>query len=398
MKAIAGYTDPFLSPLSGIHLTGDMLPLFEEYIFVGNRENTAQASPALIDIRLDLIDLRHALSAQTAPIDATYILQKPNKILSNAQALNQLEDGILKNVQSILEMAVAGEDYLSATLASGKLLIGDQDDKATPQDKIALTNMADLSQSKIWVGDENNRPIESDFTPTANDATYILQTEGAALKNAQVLNDLGTGMAKIVTGGAFAIAIPDEDYATKETLEKIKAETEEFKNQAQQSAEQASASAEKAAASAEEATASATEASGAAAEATGAAGEASLAAGEASLSAIGAGASALAAGISAGSASSSASDAKSSASDALDSAKSAGKSAQDAADSLHTLLTTPISLIGDVQGGGLLTAPIPMAFKENPVLPGKASMTLPGGSQSQRPSSPQIGMLRYNTG
>lgn len=391
MKALPGYTDPFLSPVSGIHLTEEMLPsLLEEYIWEGNRNNTAQPSPALIDIRLDMIDLRHALSAQTAPIDATYILQKPNKILSNAQALNQLDDGLLKNIQGVLEIAVAGEDYLSATLASGKLLIGDQDDKATPQDKIALANLPDLSQSKIWVGDENNRPVESDFTPASNDATYILQTEDAALKNAQVLNNLGTGMAKIVTGGAFAIAIPDEDYATKETLEKLAQE-------AQQSADEASASAEEASGAAEEATAAASEATGAAAEATGAAAEASLAAGEASLSAIGAGASALAAGISAGSASSSASDASSSASKASDSAKSAEKSAQDAADSLHTLLTTPISLTGDVQGSGLLTAPIPTAFKENPVLPGKASMTLPQGTSADRPQQLTPGMLRYNT-
>jgi hypothetical protein len=391
MKAQAGYTDPFLSPISGIHLTEGMLPsLIQEYTWVGNRNSIAQPSPALIDIRLDLIDLRHALSAQTAPIDATYILQKPNKILSNAQALNQLEGGILKNVQGILEIAVAGEDYLSATLASGKLLIGDQDDKATPQDKIALTNMADLSQSKIWVGDENNRPIESDFTPAANDATYILQTEDAALRNAQVLNDLGTGMAKIVTGGAFAIAIPDEDYATKETLEKLAQE-------AKTSAEEAAASAEEASGAAEEATAAASEATGAAAEATGAAGEASLAAGEASLSALGATASAFAAGVSAGSASSSASDAKSSASDASDSAKSAGKSATQAQTALNTLLTTPVTLTGDVQGSGLLSAPIPTAFKDNPVLPGKASMTLPQGTSADRPAQLMPGMLRYNS-
>ena len=384
MKAIAGYTDPFLSPISGIHLTEGMLPAINlDYIWVGNRQNIAQPSPALIDIRLDLIDLRHALSAQTAPIDATYILQKPNKILSNAQALSQLDDGILKNIQGILEIAVAGEDYLSATLASGKLLIGDQDDKATPQDKIALANLPDLSESKIWVGDEKNRPVESDFTPAANDATYIIQTEDAALKNAQVLNDLGTGMAKIVTGGALAIAIPDEDYATKETLEKL--------------AEEAAASAEEASGAAEEATAAASEATGAAAEATGAAAEASGSAIGAGISAIAAAASALGAAGSAGSASSSASDAKSSASDASDSEKAAGKSATDAQKALNTLLTTPVTLTGDVQGSGLLSAPIPTAFKENPVLPGKASMTLPQGTSADRPQQLTPGMLRYNS-
>ncbi|CAK9254192.1 unnamed protein product [Sphagnum jensenii] len=159
-------------------------------------------------------------------------------------------------------------------------------------------------------------------------------------------------MAKIVTGGAFAIAIPDEDYATKETLEKL--------------AEEAAASAEEASGAAEEATAAASEATGAAAEATGAAAEASG-------SAIGAGISAL----------------RQRhrlwgqqvlrvvplprlqmpsllPRDASDSEKAAGKSATDAQKALNTLLTTPVTLTGDVQGSGLLSAPIPTAFKEKP--------------------------------
>ena len=284
-----------------------------------------------------------------------FVLNTPVPSLKKAQALSTLDDGLLKNAKGLIDIAVPNTDYL------------------TPF----------LTQNKIWVGDANNRPVESDFTPASNDATYILQTKDVALKNAQVLNDLGTGMAKIVTGGAFALAIPDEDYATKETLEKL--------------AQEAQQSAEEAAASAEEAAGSATEATGAAAEATGAAGEASLSAGAASISAIAAAASALGASGSAGSASSSASDAKSSASDASDSAKSAGKSAQDAATSLHTLLTTPVNLIGDVQGSGLLTAPIPTVFKENPVLPGKASMTLPQGTSADRPQQLVAGMLRYNS-
>jgi len=388
MKAVAGYTDPFISPMSGLLSVTQLLPdLDRGYIWMGDEENRPIETFKLIDLTIDVKFMQRQWSALS---QVPFVLNRPVTSLPKAQALSQLDDGILKNVQGILEIAVAGEDYLSPILASGKLLIGDQDDKATPQDKIALGNLPDLSQSKIWVGDENNRPVESDFTPAANDATYIIQTEDAALKNAQVLSDLGTGMAKIVAGGAFAIAIPDEDYATKETLEKLAQE-------AKTSAEEAATSAEEASGAAEEATAAASEATGAAAEATGSAGEASLAAGEASLSAIGAGASALAAGISAGSASSSASDASSSASKASDSAKSAGKSAQDAADSLHTLLTTPVSLMGDVQGTGLLTAPIPTAFKDNPVLPGKASMTLPQGTSADRPAQLTPGMLRYNS-
>lgn len=226
------------------------------------------------------------------------------------------------------------------------------------------------------------------------DATYILQQPHDALTKAQALNALEGDLPRILKAneeGVIEVAIPDEDYATVATLEKIRDETEEFKNEAQQAAEEASASAEEAAGSATEAAASATEATGAAAEASGAAAEASLSAGAASISAIAAAASALAAGGSASSASSSASDAS-------DSADAADQSAQDAATSLNTLLTTPLTLLGDVQGIGLLSAPIVTVFKDNPVLPGTASVTLPGGTQAQRPSSPILGMLRFNLG
>lgn len=381
MKAVSGYTDPFISPMSGLLSVTQPLPdLDRGYIWMGDEENRPLKTFKLIDLTIDVKFMQRQWSALA---QVPFVLNRPVASLPKAQALSQLDDGILKNVQGILEIAVAGDDYLSPALDSGKLWIGDDNNQAAAQDKIALTNLPDLSKSKIWIGDENNRPIESDFTPAANDATYIIQTEDAALKNAQVLNDLGTGMAKIVTGGAFAIAIPDEDYATKETLEKLAQE-------AKTSAEEAAASAEEASGAAEEATAAASEATGAAAEATGAAAEASG-------SAIGAGISAIAAAASALGASGSASSASSSASDASDSAKSAGKSATDAQKALNTLLTTPVTLTGDVQGSGLLSAPIPTAFKENPVLPGKASMTLPQGTSADRPAQLTPGMLRYNS-
>jgi hypothetical protein len=387
MKAVAGYTDPFMSPMSGLLSVAQPLPnLARGYIWMGDEENRPIETFKLIDLAIDIKFMQRQWSALA---QVPFVLNHPVGSLPKAQALSQLNNGILKNVQGILEIAVTGDDYLSPILASGKLLIGDQDDKATPHDKIAIGNLPDLTQSKIWVGDENNCPVESDFTFAANDATYILQTEDAALKNAQVLNHLGTGMAKIVTGGALAIAIPDEDYATRETLEKLV-------EQAQKAAEKATDSAAEATGAAEEATGSAAEATGAAALATGAAGEASIAAEEASLSAIGAGISAFAAGASAAISYSSASDAKDLASKASDSAKSAGNSATQAQTALNTLLTTPLTLIGDIQGSGILSAPIPTAFKDNPVLPGTASVTLPGGTSADRPQQLTPGMLRYN--
>jgi len=233
------------------------------------------------------------------------------------------------------------------------------------------------------------------------DATYILKQPHDSLPNAQALNQLvgvDPKILKATADGTIEVAIRDQDYATKETLEQIKAETEEFKNQAAISAEEAAASAQEATTAAGEATTAAGEATAAAGEATGAAAAASGSAGAAGISAGAAALSALAAAGSAGSASSSASDASSSASKANDSEKAAGQSAQDAATSLNTLLNTGITLEGAIKGSGNLRNPIVTQFEDNPVLPGKASVTLPGGNLSDRPAVPIMGMLRYTTG
>ena len=296
-------------------------------------------------------------------------------------------------------------------LEQNKLWIGDAGNRPVAQSTLNIDNLPNLTNNMVWQGNAQGRPAEVELNFAPSDATYIIKQPNVTLTNAQVLSELGVGMAKIVAGGAFAIAIPDEDYATKATLEQIKAETEEFKNQAANSAEQAATSAEEASASATEAATSATEATASATEATTAAGEATAAAAEASgaaaaasgsagaagLSAAGAAASALAAGASAGSASSSASDASSSASDAHDSAVSSGASASQSLQYLNQLLNTGINLVGDVLGSGPLKDPITLTFKANPIFTGTGSMTIPVGTTAQRPNNPVLGMTRINT-
>jgi len=296
-------------------------------------------------------------------------------------------------------------------LNANNLWIGGVDNRPALQPTIAVGNLPNLNSGYVWQGDATNRPVGVQLNFAPADATYIIKTPNAILTQAQVLSELGMGMAKIVAGGAFAIAIADEDYATKATLEQIKAETEAFKNEAAASAEEAAASATEAAASATEASASALEATGAAgtataaaAEASGAAATATGAAGAAGVSALAAAASALSAGSSSSSASSSASDASSSASDASSSASDAGASANDAAASatqadnyLNILLTTGITLQGDIRGSGVLSSPITTTFVQNPVFQGKESLALPYGNINQRPLSLIPGMIRLNT-
>ena len=266
---------------------------------------------------------------------------------------------------------------------------------------------ASLTQDKVWRGNAQNKPEEVTLEIAPPDARYILQQPSAALNNAQSLNQLIGLEPKILKAnnqGVIEVAIKDQDYATKETLEQIKAETEAFKDEAQTAAEEASASAEEASASATEASASATEASASAAEATTAAGEATVAAGEATVSAAAASGSATAAGASAAgaalsaiAAAASASSASSSASDADHSSSNAGQSATKAENALNTLLNKNLVLNGSVYGSGLIKNAITTHFSDNPVLPGKGSVTIPVGTTAERPDNPVIGMMRIVT-
>jgi hypothetical protein len=155
------------------------------------------------------------------------------------------------------------------------------------------------------------------------DATYILQTSDSSLPNAQALNGLGTGIAKITGGGIVEIATPDVDYATVATLEEIA-------NEAQESADSASNSANGAATSADNAASSETNALSSANSASSSASNALSSANSASSSASDALSSANSASGSASDALSSANSASGSASNALSSANSASGSASEA--------------------------------------------------------------------
>jgi hypothetical protein len=385
MKYLAGYTDPFISPVTGLSAVVQPLPDLERgYVWIGDERSRPLPTFKLIDLSIDVKSLQKQLDVL---LQTTFVVNAPVPSLPKAQALSALDNGLIKNVSGVLAIATANVDYLTPALNSGKLWIGSENNIATPQQNIVVANLPNLSEGKVWQGDANNRPVEVTIAIAPIDARYILQQPDSSLSNAQSLNQLiglDPKILKATANGVIEVAIPDQDYATKETLERLAAEAE--------------TSADEAAVSAEEATGAATEATGAATEATGAAATASGAATAAAASALGAGASAIAAGLSAGSASSSASDASSSADHAATSATNAAGSAESAANSLNTLLTTGITLQGAIYGSGGLLKPITTSFSNDPVLPGSGAMTIPKGAVSQRPATPIAGMVRYNSG
>ena len=358
-------------------------------IWHGTDANRPEESTALLVVEGDiaLINFRF--------FSANFILGKGNAVLQTLMPGSQFLSNL--TASSWLQTSQTGNGAIvAATIPQNELLMGGLNNIPETRPTIALQNLPGLTNGSIWQGDGTGRPVEIQLNFAPSDATYIIKTPNATLTEAQVLSELRSGMAKIVAGGAFAIAIPDEDYATVATLQ-------ELADQAAASAEEAAASATEAGASATEASASALEATGAAAtattaagEATGAAATATGAAGAAGISALAAAASALSAGSSSSSASSSASDASHAATNAGQSATNAAASATQAQTYLNTLLNTGLTLQGDVTGSGILSSPIVTTFKPNPVFTGTQAMTMPSGNNAQKPTVLIPGMIRFN--
>ena len=113
----------FISPVTG------RLPIDPNYILIGDRNGMSIASPILIDIRLDLIDLKRDFNYL---IDSSFVLNYPSEMLPNAQDLFSLADGFMYNTAGIIS--------------------------TTPT--IPITGLPDLTYKYLWTGNTNNRPIE----------------------------------------------------------------------------------------------------------------------------------------------------------------------------------------------------------------------------------------------
>jgi hypothetical protein len=153
MKNFPGYTDLFMSPVTGlINISGTQY-LPHNYIWVGNRDDVAIAGPSLIDIRLDIINLRKRLN--TTP----FIIQYPSSDFYNAQALSEVNNGLIANLNGVI---------VPATLEENNLWIGDSNKVPQPNPIIQIGNLPNLTQNYFWIGDSTNRPIETNVFPSGS--------------------------------------------------------------------------------------------------------------------------------------------------------------------------------------------------------------------------------------
>lgn len=113
----------FISPVTGRILSDT------NYVPYGNKQGIAVPSPIIIDIRLDLINLRKKYNTL---VQADFVIGHSNTELSEAQVLSELVNGFMYNTSGIVSTT----------------------------NIIPITSLPDLTYHYVWTGDATNRPIE----------------------------------------------------------------------------------------------------------------------------------------------------------------------------------------------------------------------------------------------
>ncbi len=211
MQWLPGFTDFFMSPVTGRINLSAFPDLTDDYIWIGDPNDRPISSPIIIDLRLEIIDLRNRLS------ETRFILQTPSAGFDSSQALDQLVNGILKHDTGVVEIAVPGTDYMLPSLTYKNVWIGDVTNKPAEFPRIQvenlptmlnsdpfkllgaynlysgssnplslgepeiilrinITNLPDLTVGKLWYGTDSsnplnfgsNRPVEITVLPLTN--------------------------------------------------------------------------------------------------------------------------------------------------------------------------------------------------------------------------------------
>jgi len=148
-----GFTDFFMSPVTGRINLFQFPDIPDDYIIIGGLDDRPYLSPIIIDLRLEIIELRNRLSR------TSFILQHASPNFDKAQALDELIPGILRHTDGVVSIA---------TLSPGKLWIGDDFGYPTEITILPLANMANLPENMVWVGDSGNRPVPSLTIPSSS--------------------------------------------------------------------------------------------------------------------------------------------------------------------------------------------------------------------------------------
>ncbi len=103
------------------------------------------------------------LKAKFVTMDTSKHQDLPNSVI-----IGNLENGLI---------AKQGENLVNASLTNKKIWIGDTNNKPIETDKLSIDNLPDLTSRKIFWGDTSNRPVESNVLQTKFIILYSNQNE-----------------------------------------------------------------------------------------------------------------------------------------------------------------------------------------------------------------------------
>lgn len=225
MKSPPWIYPQFISPMSGRINNQGVQALTTDYIFLGDNNGFVIESPILIDVRLELIRIRNILGT------TSFLLKEATAGFDNSQALDEVSNGLIMNENGIIVPAFLTENNFwvgssenrpveTSTIPGGAIsllynnvFVGNISNLATAQPTINFDNLPALTNKKIWRGNIFNRPVESDdLTNTENSLSTTIENLSnlanivSAISN--TVDALGTAVNTIEQGltsiGGFA--------------------------------------------------------------------------------------------------------------------------------------------------------------------------------------------------
>lgn len=183
----------FISPVTGRILSTD------NYVLVGNNAGIAIPSPDLIDLKLDLINLRVDFDVASS---ASYILGFSNSRLPNAQVLHSLSDGFIFNTAGLISTIAVIPITSLPDLPWGNIWIGNVLNRPVANPTININNLPNLSSGKVWIGDGlfPSRPVEGDPPQGPQGPQGPPGAAGGNPSNV-VGNLIGTALGELVKAG-----------------------------------------------------------------------------------------------------------------------------------------------------------------------------------------------------
>lgn len=166
MRIFAGYTDPFISPVTGILSTDQSLPDLERgFVWLGNENNRPVPSFKLIDMEIDLKGLTKRVTVlETDMADVKKVIE-PLRSLPRATIQFGAEVAPINTILTRQGLPFLFNGLQIAGLAQAAITVEGEGENA---------HLVSISDGKIWRGTESGVPqAVDDLTRMEADVTFL---------------------------------------------------------------------------------------------------------------------------------------------------------------------------------------------------------------------------------